>query len=254
MKSSFGPEHLALFSDIHGRELAELVANTDAAVFKQRVPPTWLELVARPDGNGVRAIWEPAASQLPRFVSYLAGSVQGAAMIEVHGLPVLLLALPDWRASTFDLSPGFCWMGVPTRDECLEQAVAEFGPIPASLEQLWRVTNFITLKDRSMLCSLHPESHPMAERPVVLPALPDTNVPEDVNECLQIAVVNDQMVTCMTRHPGQQPWNDILVLRFRRTHELSSAVRIHLDDKLADWTFVDWSPADATTSDLPVSR
>jgi hypothetical protein len=75
-----------------------------------------------------------------------------------------------------------------------------------------------------------------------LPRFIDYLSRSDVYECLQITVVNDQMVTCMTRPPGQVPWNDFLVRRFRRTHQLSSAVRTRLDDKLADWTFADWAP------------
>jgi hypothetical protein len=242
MKNSFTAEQLELFATTHGRDLAGVIASSDPAELAARVPSTWIDLVDHPDERAIRAIWEPAAAQLPRFVDYLARSISGAAIIEVNAFPVLLLALPNWNEENFELVPGFCWMGVPAASSQIEHLVAKVGPIPPSLERLWRVANFITIKDGSILCSPDPTTRPMTEAPVVLPALADPNMPENIYECLQIAVVNTQMVTCMTRPPGQSHWNDFLVLRFRRTHELSSAVRTRLDDKLADWTFVDWVP------------
>lgn len=242
MKNAFTAEQLELFATTHGRDLAEVIASSDPAKLAARVPSTWIDLVGQPGERAIRAIWEPAATQLPRFVDYLARSISGAAIIEVHTFPVLLLALPNWNEENFELVPGFCWMGVPATSVQIEGMIADVGSIPPSLEQLWRVANFITIKDGSILCSPELTTHPMTEAPVMLSALADPNAPKDVYECLQIAVVNNQMVTCMTRPPGQLHWNDFLVLRFRRIHELSSAVRTRLDDKLADWTFVDWAP------------
>lgn len=242
MKNSFTTEQLDLFASANGRDLADAVASGDPLAFATRVPSTWLDLVARPDTSAIRAVWEPATAHLPRFVDYLARSISGAAIIEVRTFPVLLLALPNWNEENFELVPGFCWMGLPATSAQIEHLVADVGSIPPSLEQLWRVANFITIKDGSILCSPDPTTRPMTEAPVVLSALADPNVTEDIYECLQIAVVNNPMVTCMTRPPGQSHWNDFLVLRFRRTHDLSSAVRTRLDDKLADWTFVDWTP------------
>lgn len=241
MKNAFTAEQLDLFATTFGGDLARAIALSDPMELAARIPSTWLDLVSHPSERAMRTIWEPAAGQLPRFVDYLARSVGGAAVIEVHAFPVLLLALPDWNEENLELMPGFCWMGTPTESSQIERVVADVGPIPPSLERLWRVANFITIKEGSILCSPDRTTSAMTEAPVVLPPLADPNARGDMYECLQIAVVNNQMVTCMTRPPGQVHWNDFLVRRFRRTNELSSAVRTRLDDKLADWTFVDWA-------------
>lgn len=240
MKSSFTAEQLNLFTELHGRELAKLIESTDPADYATRVPSTWLDLVARPSSSSIHAMWKGAIAHLPRFVDYLARSVDGAAVIEVDGFPVLLLALPNWREKDEELSPGFCWVGTPTDAARIDEFVSEVGPIPPALDHLWRVANFITTKERSTLCSLDPSTRTITEAPVVLSALPDPSVPQDIYECLQIAVLNHQMVTCMTRPPGQRRWNDFLVRRFRQTHSLTSAVHTNLDDRLANWTFLDW--------------
>lgn len=242
MKNAFTTDQLELFATHHGNDLANAIAAGDPAAFSGRVPSTWLDLVNRPDEQAIRAIWDPAASQLPRFIDYLVHSVDGAAIIEVDAFPVLVWALPNWNEESFELVPGFCWMGTPTDTALVEQFIAEVGPIPRSLEQLWRVANFITIKEGSILCSLDPTTRPMTEAPVVLSPLAERNSPQNLYECLQIAVVNYHMITCMTRRPGQPQWDDYLVRRFRRTDELASAVRMRLDDKLADWTFVEWAP------------
>ena len=241
MKNSLTPEQLALFATSHGDDLASLVESTDPATFAARVPATWLELVAHPVAAAVRALWEPAAAQLPRFVDYLSRSVQGAGIFEAHGFPVLVMSLPDWSEENCELEPGFFWMGTPAASEQIERLIAELGPVPASLEQLWRVANFINTKEHSILCSVDPTTRAMTEAPVVLPPLPDAKEPEGAYECLQIAVVNNQMVTCMTRPPGQLHWNDALARRFRRTQKISQAIRTRLDDMLADWAFSEWT-------------
>jgi hypothetical protein len=241
MKNSFTDEQLELFAVTYGNDLARSVASTDPASFATRVPSTWLDLVAHPRAPEVRALWEPAVAQLPRFVEYLAHSVTGAAIFEAHGFPVLAMALPDWNEEDCELKPGFCWMGTPTASEQIERLITEVGPIPASLEQLWRVANFIDTKEHSILCSLDARTRAVTEAPVVLPPLANVEEPEGAYECLQIAVVNDQMVTCMTRLPGQPAWNDLLVRRFHRTGQVARPIRKRLDDVLTDWSFSDWS-------------
>lgn len=239
MKNSFTTEQMELLATTIGRDLAQAIATSDPTDFTGRVPATWLDLVGRPAEQAMRAIWEPAATQLPRFVDYLATSVNGASITEVHGFPVLILALANWWEENLELVPGFCWMGTPTESAHIDRLVATVGAIPPPLEHLWRVANFITTKESSTLCSLDPTTRAMTEAPVVLPTLADPNAPQDIYECLQIAVVNDQMVTCMTRRQGQSHWNDFLVRYFRRTHKLSPAMRTRLDDLLADCPFLE---------------
>jgi|GEM_PF-5371814 len=241
MKSSLSAEQLELFETSYGVELARAVAATDPEAFRSRVPATWLELIEHPGAETIRAIWAPALAVLPRFVDYLSRSVDGAALLEVHGFPTLVMALPDWDEQNCELGPGFCWMGIPTAGAQIEAFIAETGPIPASLEQLWRVANFINIKEHSLLCSLDATTRAMTEAPQVLPPLPKVEEPEGALECLQIAVINHQMVTCMTRPPGQRHWDDRLVQRFRRSDEISRSIRKRLDDKLADWSFSEWS-------------
>ena len=242
MKNSLTIEQLNLFSATYGSDLAMKVASADPARFAASVPPPWLELVARPGEAAIRAIWEPAAAELSRFVDYLVRSISGAAIFEIDGAPVLAMALPDWSEEDCELRPGFCRMGTPTGVEQIERFIAKVGPIPASLEQLWHVANFIDTKEHSILCSLDPATRDITEEPVVLPPLTDVADPEGANECLQIAVVNNQMVTCMTRLPGQAAWNDLLVQRFRHTDQVARSIRKRLDDLLTDWSFAEWSP------------
>lgn len=242
MKNALTPKQFELFGLGYGNDLARSAAAADPASFASRVPPSWLEIVAHPEAASVRALWEPAAAQLPRFVEYLTRSISGAAVFEAHGFPVLAIATPDWNEEDCEVGPGFCWIGTPTASERIERLVAEVGPIPASLDALWRVANFIETKEHSTLCSLDPATRAKTEAPVVLPPLPGVDEADGAFECLQIAVVNHQMVTCMTRPPGELAWRDYLVRRFRRTDQVSGMVRRQLDDLLTDWTFSEWTP------------
>lgn len=242
MKNSLTDEQLKLFSLMYGDGLARAVASCDPASFATRVPPVWLDLVAHPGEPAVRAIWDLASAQLPRFVDYLARSITGAAIFEMQEVPVLAMALPDWSEEDCELRPGFCRMGTPTAGEHIERFVERVGAIPPPLERLWRVANFIDTKEHSIVCSLHEGTLGLAEAPVVLPPIANAEEPEGAYECLQVAVVNNQMVTCMTRGPGRQDWNDLLVRRFRRTDQVARCIRKRLDDLLADWSFSEWAP------------
>ena len=216
MKNALTSEQLELFGLGYGSDVARTAAAADPAGFAGRVLSSWLEIVAHPEAAAVRALWEPAAAQLPRFVDYLARSISGAAVFEAYGFPVLAIATPDWNEEDCELGPGFCWIGTPTASERIERLVAEVGPIPASLEALWHVANFIDTKEHSTVCSLDPVTRARTEPPVVLPPLPHVNEADGAFECLQVAVVNNQMVICMTRAPGESVWRDYLVRRFRR--------------------------------------
>ena len=68
MKNSLTDEQLKLFSLTYGDGLAGIVASSDPASFATRVPTAWLDLVAHPGESAVRAIWDLASAQLPRFV------------------------------------------------------------------------------------------------------------------------------------------------------------------------------------------
>jgi hypothetical protein len=77
MKNSLTPEQLALFASSYGDDLARRIDSTDPTTFTARVPATWLELVAHPGAPAVRALWEPAAALLPRFVVSAASTPHG---------------------------------------------------------------------------------------------------------------------------------------------------------------------------------
>src|ERR1041384_7540256 len=87
VKNALTSEQLELFGLGYGSDVARTVAAADPASFAGRVPSSWLEIVARPEAAAVRALWEPAAAQLPRFVDYPARSISGAAAFEAHGFP-----------------------------------------------------------------------------------------------------------------------------------------------------------------------
>lgn len=214
MKSSLTTEYLQLLARHYGSALAAIASEEIPVSLRSRVPPSWLDVVAQPNAAAVRALWAVAAVELPRFVDYLAGSIEGAALIELHGVPALVFALPDWDEDNCELGPGFCVMGTPTEPQLISQLCERVGEIPPPLRQLWTVTSFITLKEHSVLCSLDERTRGLTEAPVVLPALTGDDIPDGIGDCLQIAVINDQMVTCMTRPPGQTHWNDKLVLRY----------------------------------------
>jgi hypothetical protein len=234
-------DYLELFRHSYGDALSSTLRSADLQSLEKKIPPSWLQLIEQPNADSIRAIWS-SATTLPRFVDYLARSIEQAVVFEVHAFPVMVMALPNWNEQNFELEPGFCWMGTPTTHSLIDQFAARVGPIPESLRQLWQVANFITTKEHSMLCSLEEHTRAMTEAPEIFPALSHENAPTEFYECLKIAVINGQMVTCMTRPPGQEHWNDFLIRLFRQTNELSSAVRMTLDDKLADWTFTEWEP------------
>lgn len=240
MKSSLTSGHLQLLATHYGTSVAASASEDLPASLLSRVPATWLDVVTQPNASTIQALWTAASADLPRFIDYLARSIEGAGLVEMHGFPALVIALPDWDEENCELGPGFCVMGTPTAPQLISQFCDQAGDIPASLRQLWTVANFITLKEHSVLCSLDGSTRGLTEAPAVLPALAGDDVPDGVADCLQIAVINDQMVTCMIRPLGHTHWKDQLVLRYRRTDQISTPLRRRLDDKLADWTFTKW--------------
>jgi hypothetical protein len=239
MKNSFTREYIDIFSTTHSSSIVRQLEEDVPSRLAKSVPPEWLEIVRRPGEASLRSLWKPANDHLPRFVGYLATSVEGAAIVEAYDAPVLLLALPDWAEEEMEPRPGFCWIGLPTEPALLEQFIEQIGPIPTSLESLWRVANFVNTKHPSNLCSLRP-SHKMIETPEVFLEPSRANANDDAFECLKIAVTNDQMITCMTRPPGQRHWDDMLVERFRHTGEIFYGVKGQLDSMLSNQSSSDW--------------
>jgi hypothetical protein len=239
MSHSFDAQYFELFSSSYGAQLAQQISTIDPATYSHCIPTIWLEIVARPTEHSVRALWEPAAAHLPRFVSYVASAIQGAAVINVQGAHVLMLALPEWDGDRLAETPGFCWMGTPTPPHLIEEFVRRVGPIPPSLEGLWRVANFVTTKQPSKICSLDPSARKLAEPPEVLPPCPADDDGQ-IYECLKIAAVNSEMTTCMVRPPGSHEWADYLAVRYTSSQELSWGVRRQLDNLLVDQSILEW--------------
>lgn len=242
MKNAISAEYVDLLVTTHGREVAKQLEGHIPDALTKRVPQSWMEIVNQPGAASLRALLEPAVPHLPRFVEYLTRFVEGAAVIEAYGAPALVIALPNWAEEGMELHPGFCWMGLPTNPGRIEKFIDQVGPIPASLESLWRVANFVNTKHPSNICSLEPLAHDGIEAPEVFLEPSRANPTAPPFECLKIAVTNHQMITCMTRPPGQKHWDDMLVERFRHTGELSYGVKGRLDSMLADSSFADWEP------------
>jgi hypothetical protein len=240
MRNSFNAHYLDVLVESGGDQLAKEIAEGDPRSFAGIVPDTWLDLVERPGEDTLRAIWSSAAIRFPRFVDYLINFVEGAAIVSSYGAPMLMMALPNWYEEDSKFEPGFCWMGTPARIDAIARFAEETGPIPPALEALWRVANFITTKTPSILCSLDSSTRAMTEAPALLSAGVLSGPPEEIYECLKIAVVNGQIISCLTRPRGQSHWDDHLVGRFRNTDMLFSGVRLNLDDVLADWPFLKW--------------
>lgn len=221
------------FSQTCGEELARQIASVDVLSYRERVPAEWLEIVRAPSAASVRQLWGESATNLPRFVEYLASSIEGAAIVEVKGAPVLMIALPDWDESYREVNPGFCWIGTPTEPRLIRSFVDQVGAIPPSLEALWRVANFVTTKQPSRMCSLDETARHLAEAPRLLPpSLADDD--GERYECLKIAVVNGEQTTCLVRPVGSPAWQDCLAVRFTSTQDLSWGVKRQLDGMLVD--------------------
>lgn len=240
MKSSLPDAYMALLGPAAKRQVEMGVSKA----LEARLPPSWRDLLRDPCADTIRALWAPAREQLPRFIDYLAHSVEGAAVIELGGLVYMGLALPDWVEEPMERQPGFCWMGLPTDAALLKIFIDRVGPIPRSLESLWSVTSFIDTKHPSRICSLEPAARDVAEEPEIFPASVQRSPEQPALECLKIAAVNGQMITCMTRPPGQAHWDDTLAERFRWADDYFYVGKPTLDRMLSD----DWEPP--STSDL----
>lgn len=245
MRHTIDEDYLELFRAAHGAQIAASLAVSDPRDFRGQVPEEWIALACSLDPGALRSIWSAAGTCFDRFVNYLSSGVQGCGILAVGEVPVLVLALPDWDEQGADLSPGFCLMGPPTPESSVEAFAAQVGALPLTMQALWKVTSYLTLKEGSTLCTLDSRLLSLTESPANLGNMRDPNGAPSVIECLEVAVVNREMVTCLTRMPGTSRWEDHLVRCFRSTREVASAVRMTLASKLADWTFHDYSPADA---------
>jgi hypothetical protein len=247
MKNPISVEYISRLAFFDGEQVSRQAERDIPKELEERIPATWLELLREPCAATIRALWQPAKKYLPGFINYLACNVEGAAVVEAYGTTALLLALPDWVEEGMERQPGFCWLGLPTGHAHIESFVDKVGPIPPSLESLWRVANFINTKHPSMICSLEPTTRQLTEEPELLSVSVHSNPEEPPLECLKIASVNGQMVTCMTRPIGQIHWNDWLVEKFRHSNDYFYAGKRTLDRMLSD----DWEPPVGVSSSEP---
>jgi hypothetical protein len=243
MRGSFPEQYAELFAMKYGAESAmQLDVDIPRALMAQ-MPKAWVEMVRAPGPEAVRALWAPAKGTLSRFVEELCRSIEGAAIVEQHGAVALVLALRDWeeewRPEWTQRHPGFCWMGLPTERRALTRFIDEVGALPASLEGLWSVTSFMNTRHGSMICSLRSADSQWAGAPERIAGVSRSNPSAEPFECLKIAEVNGQMVTCMLRPPGQPHWDDVLADRFHVTGEIWYCVRSPLDNMLANFTEAD---------------
>lgn len=234
MKNPISEEYISRLSFFDGEKISQQAGQDIPKELEERIPTTWLEFLRTPCEATIRALWAPAKDHLAGFINYLVHTVEGAAVIEAYGTTSLLLALPDWLEEDMDRQPGFCWMGLPTDKARIATFVDKVGPIPPSLESLWSVASFINTKHPSMICSLEPATRQFAEEPEIFPVSTSSDPKQPPFECLKIASVNGQMVTCMTRPPGQAHWNDWLVEKFRHTNEYFYVGKRTLDRMLTD--------------------
>jgi hypothetical protein len=239
MKNNISAEYTARLLFFHGKDIAQQVESDIPKALEDKLPASWLDVLRDPSAATIRGLWAPAREHLPGFINYLAHSVEGAAVVEAYGAIALLLALSDWIEEDMQHQPGFCWVGLPTDSALIETFIKKVGPIPPSLENLWRVANFINTKHPSMICSLDPAAHQLTEEPEVFSVSSHSSPTQCPLECLKIAAVNGQMVTCMTRPPGQAHWDDVLVEKFRHADEFFYGGKSPLDCMLTD----NWEPS-----------
>jgi hypothetical protein len=238
MKNSISAEYVALLSSSSNDDIKQQVERDIPKALEEKLPSAWIELLRNPCADTIRSLWEPAREHLPNFINYLAHSIEGAAVVEAYGKVSLLLALPDWREENMERQPGFCWMGLPPDKALIEIFVGKVGPIPLSLQSLWSVASYINTKHPSVICSVDPADHQLAEEPEIFPLSFHSSPTEPPLECLKIASVNGQMITCMTRPQGQAHWDDMLVEKFRNTNDFFYGVKSPLDHMLTD----NWEP------------
>lgn len=238
MKNSIPDGYLELLSFSHEDDIRQQVERDIPKALEERLPSSWLDLLRDPCAKTIRALWEPAREHLPNFINYLAHSIEGAAVVEAYGKVSLLLALPDWLEENMERQPGFCWMGLPSDKDLIDAFIGKAGPIPLSLQSLWSVASYINTKHPSVICSIDPADRRLAEEPEIFPLSFHSSPNEPPLECLKIASVNGQMVTCMTRPQGQAHWDDMLVEKFRNANEFFYGVKSPLDRMLTD----SWEP------------
>lgn len=239
MKGTLSAAYLERLALLEGSTIARQVEDGAPDTLLSKLPAAWIELLSDPCEATVRELWRPALDHLPRFIDYLAHRVEGAAVVEAHGTVALLLALPDWLEEPMEREAGFCWMGLPAGKERIAGFTDTAGPIPASLDSLWQVSGFLTTRHPSVICSLDPAHYLYAEAPEILEGVTHSAPDAPPLDCLKIAAVNGQMVTCMTRPVGQAHWDDRLVEVFRHTNEYFYGVKSTLDRMLADV----WEPS-----------
>lgn len=233
------PSHwLDVFARMHGVELARSLGESRPSSFRGRVPDEWIAAASAEPGS-IGALWQRALPWASRFVDYLTKTAEHVAILDAYGAACLVFALPDWDEQGLDRFPGFCWMGSPTTLEAMDRFAAEVGALPETLRALWSVAGFVTFKDHSVLCSLEVTQQQIADPPRVLAPLSFAGRPEKM-DCLQISVVNGQIVNCLTRAQGTRVWDDFIVQYFQATAELAPAVRTTVFDKLTDWTFSEY--------------
>lgn len=238
MKNSLSAEYISRLAFLDGAQISQQAERDIPIELAKRLPDSWLDLLRNPCAATIQTLWEPAKEHLPGFINYLEETIEGAAVVEAYGTIALLLALPDWLED-MERQPGFCWLGLPTDKALIANFVDQVGPIPPSLKSLWEVTNFINTKHPSMICSLDPTTRQLAEEPELFPVSTHSDPEQPPLECLKIASVSGQMITCMTRPPGQSHWNDWLAERFRYSNEYFYVGKRSLDRMLTD----NWEPS-----------
>lgn len=208
---------------------------------KDRIPPSWIELVINPCAESIQDIWSENASHLPLFVNYLSHSILEARIAESQLGYLLVYFLKDWQELGLDeYEDGFMMSGLPTPESLIVQFESEVGALPTSLRSLWLTHGFIQCHSDTFIASLQIQQQALAHAPKIYLEKKDRWQEDRVLDGLAIADVIGEIVPSLSRQVGSLSWDDHIIDVMKWSDSIGRSLHVHVDNLLADWRLREW--------------